>query len=94
MFEPQTLDMNEKVLKASADIIVGSDVWFYLGIKRETVQSPYKFVSNGMDLPYDLPWWPGSPFNGKDEFCCFANTNTKWDDNVCNLNWYSICESV
>ena len=65
-----------------------------LGIRRETVESEYKFLSDGKSLNFTLPWWPGSPNNNKNEFCCFANHNSLWDDNVCIGNdWYSICES-
>ena len=83
-------------LKKGSEHIIAPDIraWFYLGIERETVESEYKFLSNGKPLNFTLPWWPGSPNNNKNEFCCFANHNSLWDDNVCIGNdWYSICES-
>ena len=95
LFEPRTLVMNAIVLKGSEHIIAPDiRAWFYLGIRRETVESEYKFLSDGKSLNFTLPWWPGSPNNNKNEFCCFANHNSLWDDNVCIGNdWYSICES-
>ena len=80
------------MLIASREILTTSTRWFYIGIKRgETVGSDFKFVSSGITVPYisDIVFATAS-----DEQCVYVNSNNlQWDDNVCTLSWYSICEA-
>ena len=85
------------MLNASLDVVSGSYSWFYIGVKRgATVGSDFKFVSSGVTVPYAIPWVPGEPSTSDSTHQCVyaSNTDLKWDDYVCSLSWYAICESV
>ena len=95
LFEPLTIEINDKVLNASRDVV--SSGWHYIGIKRGvTVGSDFKFVSNGVTVPYAIPWHSSAPSTSDSTHQCVYAHNTAliWDDNTCFLSWYAICESV
>ena len=97
LFEPLSIEIHDKVLIASRQVISGSNNWFYIGVKRSaTVGSAYKFVSSGVTVPYAIPWFSSAPSTSDPTHqCVYARSSDLiWDDNHCNLNWYSICESV
>ena len=94
LFEAQSLEIHEKVLIASRDILTNK--WFYVGIKRgETVGSDFKFVSSGITVPYisDVSQWLEN-ISVADQ-CVFVKNSSElyWDDASCTLDWYSICEA-
>ena len=91
LFEAQSLEIHEKVLIASREIL--TNVWFYIGIKNgETVGSDFKFVSSGITVPY-ISDIVGLENDNSDQCVYVKNSATLyWDDAPCNLSWYSICE--
>ena len=96
LFEPLSIEINDKVLNASQGVLSGT-AWFYIGVKRSaTVGSDYKFVSSGITVPYAIPWHSSAPSTSDSTHqCVYAqDTNLIWDDNHCSLSWYAICESV
>ena len=96
LFEPLSVEINDKVLIASREVVSGY-FWFYIGVKRSaTVGSDFKFVSSGVTVPYAIPWFSSAPSTSDPTHqCVYARSSDLiWDDNHCNLNWYSICESV
>ena len=96
LFQPLSIEINDKVLIASREVVSGSNKWFYIGVKRSaTVGSDFKFVSSGVTVPYAIPWDSSAPSTSDSTHqCVYAqNNNLVWDDHHCNLNWYSICES-
>ena len=95
LFEPLTIEINDKVLNASRDVVSGG--YYYIGIKRDaTVGSDFKFVSSGVTVPYAIPWSSSAPSTSDStQQCVYAhNNNLWWDDNHCFLHQYAICESV
>ena len=81
------------MLIASRDILTNK--WFYVGIKRgETVGSDFKFVSSGITVPY-ISDTIGLENTASDHQCVYVDNYSRlhWDDNVCTLSWYSICEA-
>ena len=96
LFEPLSIEINDKVLIASREMISGNS-WYYIGIKRgETVGSDFQFVSSGVTVPYAMPWHDGVPSSDSTYRCVYAynDQNLHWDDEHCSLSWYFICESV
>ena len=94
LFEPLSLEMNEKVLIASREVISGN-AWYYIGIKRGSSVQTFKFVSSGVTVPYAMPWHPSSPSTSDSIRCVYARSSDLiWDDSICSLSWYAICESV
>ena len=97
LFEPLSVEINDKVLIASREVVSGSNNWFYIGVKRNaTVGSDFKFVSSGVTVPYAIPWISSAPSTSDSTHqCVYAhNTPLSWDDYSCSLSWYAICESV
>ena len=96
LFEAQSLEMNEKVMIASRELLsLNNTNWFYTGITRgETVGSDFKFFSSGITVPYqdDIS---GLENTDSAPQCVYVSNslNLYWDDYTCNLSWYSICES-
>ena len=96
LFEAQSLEMNEKVMIASRELLsLNNTNWFFTGITRgETVGSDFKFFSSGITVPYqdDIS---GLENTDSAPQCVYVSNslNLSWDDSHCNLSWYSICES-
>ena len=96
LFEPPTIEINDKVLNASRDVVSGSNNWFYIGVKRSaTVGSDFKFVSSGVTVPYAISWQSTPSMLDSTRQCVYAlSKRLTWINRHCNLNQYSICESV
>ena len=96
LFEPQSLTLNNNVLIASREMFL-EESWFAIGVKRTNSASDYKYISNGVKVPFDLPFYIGWS-NNENDICMFASNggthSLKWDDSKCTLSWYSICEPV
>jgi len=97
LFEPQTLTTNNNVLLASREVITEGE-WLAIGVKRTNSASDYKYISNGVKVPFDLPYVSGW-VDHENNKCMFANNgeshySLKWDDAVCTTSWCSICEPV
>ena len=96
LFEPQSLTTNNNVLIASREMI-SEESWWAIGVIRTNSASDYKYISNGVKVPFDLPFYDGWSDNGND-ICMFASNggthSLKWDDAACTTIWYSICEPV
>ena len=96
LFEPQSIEINEKVMIASREIVSGP-AYFYIGVKRsETVGSDYKLVSSSVPVPFAITWHPSAPSTVSSHQCVYARNgdNFYWDDQTCFLTLYAICESV
>ena len=96
LFEPLSVEINDKVLIASREVVSGN-AWFDIGVKRSaTLGSDFKFVSSGVTVPYAIPWTSSAPSTSDStQQCVYARSSDLiWSDNHCNLDWYSICESV
>ena len=93
LFEPLSVEINDKVLIASREVVSG---WFYIGVKRnETAGSDFKFVSSGVTVPYAISWQSTPSTSDSTHQCVYAlSKRLTWINRNCNLNQYSICESV
>ena len=93
LFQPLSIEINDKVLIASREVVSG---WFYIGVKRnETAGSDFKFVSSGVTVPYAIPWQSTPSTSDSTHQCVYAlSKRLTWINRHCNLNQYSICESV
>ena len=96
LFEPQSLTRNNNVLIASREVIP-EDIWIAIGVTRSNSASDFKYISNGVKVPFDLPYY-SSWSETEDHNCMFASNggtdSLKWDDSFCGTSWYSICEPV
>ena len=94
LFEPQSIEINNNVLKASRDFINGGfpDNLIYIGVKRRG--SDFKFESSSVTVPYDIPW---DGYEGPN--CVMAdNGNMLWGHWSCTAGGsykpcFAICES-
>ena len=93
LFQPLSVEINDKVLIASREVVSG---WFYIGVKRnETAGSDFKFVSSGVTVPYAISWQSTPSTSDSTHQCVYAlSKRLTWINRNCNLNQYSICESV
>ena len=93
LFEPLSIEINDKVLIASREVVSG---WFYIGVKRSAiVGSDFKFVSSGVTVPYAISWQSTPSTLASTHQCVYAlSKRLAWNNYHCNLNQYSICESV
>ena len=76
LFEPQSLEISNKVLTATSNHGNLQNYWLYIGVKRGEAQySDYKFVTSGVTVPYDINWTPGAPRAETSYQCVYARGN-------------------
>ena len=103
LFEPQSLNIDEKVMNAALEVYSGSR-GYYIGVKRETVDSDFKLVSSGITVPFEINWYgyPIYPRSDASYSCGFVQSHLgssgfEWFNSRCNYTspyTYSICESA
>ena len=57
LFEPLSHTTSDGVLIASRNVIPAGDNWFHIGVKRAVGESEFKYLSNDVVVPFDLPWF-------------------------------------
>ena len=95
LFEPKSLAMYQSVYdksKALGHPSTGS----YIGVDDLSSEGNYVYSSNGVAVPFTIPWRSGDP-NGSSQVDCMGigwKNEDGWFDAPCNYQTASICERV
>ena len=95
LFEPKTLDVNEKVHKIAVSDF--AENWYWVGVNDIQSDGTWVYTSNGSPIPFNLPWLSSLFFGsrGTSKNCILFNEPSsigKWGDYSCTTEYYSICE--
>jgi len=105
IFEPRTIERNDKVLEATKEFTDGKSFNFWLGITDEDEEGKFKYQSDDKFVDENfgngkpaMPWFADGrikePNGGKGANCVYAfSKNNRWFDFRCaRSRVYSICE--
>ena len=92
LFEPTSRQLNEKVSKEAIKVTRAGRRW--VGVHDKKVDGTFKYASSGQTLSFTPLWQANNPSNsGGGEDCIEVDATHKWNDNKCERQFMSICES-
>ena len=90
LFEPKSLAMYQSVLDKSKALGLSIS---YIGVDDLSSEGNYVYSSNGVAIPFTIPWKSGDP-HGSDCIGIGLNNQDGWFDASCSYSTASICERV
>ena len=94
LFEPTSLLLNKIVAKKAIKVTGASRKW--IGVHDKEVEGTFKYADKGVSLAFTPVWQASNPSNGggNGEDCIeFGTSEEKWNDNSCERQYMSVCES-
>ena len=94
LFEPTSLQLNKEIAKEAIEVTGVSRKW--IGVHDKQVEGTFKYASNELSLAFTPLWQANNPSNGggSGENCIeFGSGGHKWNDNSCEAELMSVCES-